>query len=521
MSKTFHSRHDAYMYIIGIDIGTSGTKAIAFDHAGKMVARAAVSYGVLPAATGYHEQDPDLLFDAFTGVLKNITAKLPPGSIAGVCCSCAMHSLIAVNSGHEPLTNVITWADNRSAQDAAIIKAGPLAKRLALETGTPVHPMSPLCKLVWLRKHQPELFISAAKFISIKEYIFFRLFEEYVIDHSMASATGLFNVHTRQWHPEALLTAGITPIQLSKPVACHTVLKGLKQQMAVATGLDAQTPFIIGATDGCLATTGSRAVHTGDCSLTIGTSGAVRMLTEKPQQQFDTLFNYILNDKVYVSGGPISNGGIVLQWFAENFLNRKLSEDNDMIWFAEMAEEAGHGAEGLLFLPYLLGERAPVWDAHASAVFFGIKAQHRPHHFMRAIMEGISFALLQVMELLEKSAGPARSIYCSGGFTRSPLWLQWMADCFGKPMIVSGTGDASATGAAMMGWEAVGQPTKFHQQWESSVTYFPDDKATAVYQKMYPVYCTLYASLKEQFSTLSQVVTESNEVKQESFNSIT
>jgi gluconokinase len=504
------------VFIIGIDIGTSGTKAIAFDDAGKIEARTAVSYGVLPSAIGFHEQDPDALLAAFTGVLKTLTTKLPSGSIAGVCCSCAMHSLIAVGNDHEPLTNVISWADNRSAQEAAAIKESSSGKRLALETGTPVHPMSPLCKLVWLRNNQQDVFNRAAKFISIKEYIFFRLFGEYVIDHSMASATGLFDIRTKDWHPEALKTAGITPTRLSKPVKCNAVLKGLTTEMAIATGLDAQTPFIIGATDGCLATTGSQAIHTGDCSLTIGTSGAVRMLTEKPQQQFDTLFNYILTDSLYVCGGPISNGGIVLQWYAENFLNRKLSEDNDMIWFAGMAEEAGPGADGLLFLPYLLGERAPVWDAHASAVFFGIRAQHRPQHFMRAIMEGISFALLQVMELLEKSAGPARNIYCSGGFTRSRLWLQWMADCFGKPMIVSSSGDASATGAALMGWEALGYRTSFQEQQVEAVTYSPDENATAVYRKLYPVYCSLYSSLKEQFSLLSHAVPVTGDLKKES-----
>ena len=490
--------------MIGIDIGTSGTKAIAFDRHGKSIAHASVSYGVLPAAGGFHEQDPEALLQAFCAVLKSLTAKIPAGSINGVCVSCAMHSLIAVNAAHEPLTNVITWADNRSVEEAAMIKAAPTGKQLALETGTPVHPMSPLCKLVWLRNHQPEIFDAAAKFISIKEYIFHRLFGKYVIDHSMASATGLFDIRTKQWHVGALAIAGIFENQLSIPVAGTTVMSGLSKNMSLATGIGPGTPFIIGATDGCLATTGSQALEPGDCSLTIGTSGAVRMLTQKPQQQYETLFNYILNDRLYVSGGPISNGGIVLQWYAEHFLQRKLSEDKDMVWFAQMAEEAGHGAEGLLFLPYLLGERAPVWDATAAAVFFGVKAHHRPQHFMRAIMEGICFALLQVMELLEKSTGSARNIYCSGGFTKSPLWVQWMADCFGKPMIVPGTGDASATGAALMGWEALGHTMAFDSQEQSTVTYFPDEKGNAVYRKMYPVFCSLYVSLKEQFSKLAE-----------------
>jgi gluconokinase len=230
------------------------------------------------------------------------------------------------------------------------------------------------------------------------------------------------------------------------------------------------------------------------------------MLTKKPQDQYETLFNYILDDSHYVSGGPISNGGIVLQWYAENFLNKKLLHDKDMIWFAEAAAKAGTGSDGLLFLPYLLGERAPVWDAQASAVFFGIRSHHTTHHFMRAIMEGVAFALLQVMELLENSVGPARNIYCSGGFTKSPLWVQWLADCFGKPMIVSGTGDASATGAARMGWAALGYESSSEAQQLSAITYYPDQQANDIYKKLFPVYCSLYDSLKDHFSKLATVL---------------
>lgn len=490
-------------YIIGIDTGTSNTKAVAFSFKGKILASSKVAYASLPVDEGFHEQDPQVLLEAFIHCIRDVAIQLPDHILAGISCSSAMHSLMAVDAHNKPLSNLITWADNRSSVYASELHDSGKSHLLTIVTGTPVHPMSPLCKLIWLRKHAPSVFHEAKKFIGIKEFIFYYLFGEYVIDYSIASATGLFDIQRKSWHTDALELAGIEKDKLSSAVETSTSLRKLNTTAAQRLGISVQTPFVIGASDGCLATLGSNAVKQGDCSLTIGTSGAVRMINSKSQLKTDLLFNYILDDEHYVSGGPINNGGIVLKWYAENFLNKKVDSETDLGWFAEIATGAPAGAEGLLFLPYLFGERAPVWNADARAVFFGVHAGHKPVHFMRSIIEGISFALYQILLLLEQNISPVKKIYCSGGFTGSEMWLQIIADIFNKPVIVSTVRDASATGAAILGMKALDIGIEFTGASSEQRTFFPNHSCSRTYQQLFPVYVSLYDSLKSQFNALA------------------
>jgi len=489
-------------YIIGVDTGTSNTKAIAFSFDGKILAASNQSYPSIELQEGWHEQDPAVLLNSFITCIRKVVDQLPGHELLGVSCSCAMHSIMAVDEHNGPLCNFITWADNRSASYAKELLVAGVSERLTIETGTPVHPMSPLCKLMWMQQHETGVFGKAYKFISIKEYFFFYLFGVYVIDHSTASATGLFNIKRKTWHAEALQLAGITALRLSDPVPTNTVFRKLYKHASEALSILDTVPFVVGATDGCLATLGSNAIKQGDCSLTIGTSGAVRMMNSSPQLGTDALFNYILDESIYISGGPINNGGIVLKWYAENFLNRKMESESDLTWFAETANTATPGSEGLIFLPYLFGERAPVWDASARAVFFGIHARHLPVHFMRSIIEGISFALYQVMLVLEKNVSPVTNIYCSGGFTTSSMWMQTVADMFNKPVILSTVRDASATGAAILGMKALHYENRFPITEANQKIFQPERKHHQVYQELFPVYVSLYKSLKEQFSEL-------------------
>lgn len=490
-------------HIIGVDIGTTNTKAIAFTVEGAIIAQANITYLPVAAAIGEHELDPEILFNAVLQTIRQVTGQTGTSSLLGIAFSSAMHSLIAVNKAGKPLTNVITWADLRSNRQAEQLKHTDAGKRIYHRTGTPIHPMSPLCKLIWIKEELPETFAAAHKFIGIKEWIFYRFFEQYLIDHSIASATGLFDIYDLNWHKEALSIIGITPDHLSKPVGTTHTVTGLKKEYAVLLGIDQATPFITGASDGCLANVGSGAMQPGDVSLTIGTSGAVRMMAGKPQHDVkERIFNYILTEQWYVSGGPINNGGVLLKWYAEHFLDRSFQTTQDFEWFIQQAALAPAGAEGLVFLPYVQGERAPVWDAAAKGVFFGIHARHTQVHFMRAIVEGINYALYQVTQSLEETIGPVTNIYASGGFTKSSQWLQWLADLFGKEIIVSSTADASATGAAILGLNALGvrdSLTHPNGPAQSGERFTPDKQQHAIYQRNYAVYSMLYDRLKDVF----------------------
>ena len=496
--------------IIGVDIGTSGTKAIAFSSKGTVIANAYEAYNPVTNMHGYHELDPDILLKATINCMQKAVegAKAASGTIAGVCFSAAMHSLIAVDAGGRALTHMITWADARSVDYAAELKSLPAGDDIYRHTGTPIHPMSPLCKIMWIRDHQTAIFKTTHKFISIKEYIVHRFFNEYLVDHSIASATGLFDIYKKTWYMPALEAAGITPEYLSRPVPAMHIIRGLKKEYAQQTGLDENTSFVIGASDGCLANLGSNATKPGDLSITIGTSGAVRMMTKQPAyDKQERIFNYILTDELFVSGGAINNGVVVLKWYTENFLHKSLTSASELVAFVDQAATAPAGADGLIFLPYLLGERAPVWDANARGVFFGVHAGHTQAHFMRAIIEGINYAICQVATSVEETVGAIQQIYASGGFINSPVWLQWLTDLFGKGISIINSDDASSIGAALLGFQGLGifkgnEPaTIFHIQQQ----YIPDHEQHAGYQRYYKVYAGLYNRLKDDFQTLNNI----------------
>lgn len=496
--------------IIGIDIGTTNTKAVALAEDGMVLGSASVSYPVYTDAVGRHELDPDQLLAAVLAALREVIEKLVAAGLAGrtakgnglagITFSCAMHSLIAVDAEGHPLTRAMTWADTRSESYAQALKGSELGKRIYAATGVPIHAMSPLCKLLWMKDEQPLVFERAARFISIKEYIWRRLFGKYYVDHSLASATGLFDIRRKVWNPESLALAGIDAGRLSELVPCTYWEAGLLPGWA-SLGLSADLPFVIGSSDGCLANLGTGAVRRGDTALTIGTSGAVRMTTSTPETDpRERIFSYVLADGYYVCGGATNNGGNVLQWYSEQVLDRRGAGAAEVERLVAEADTIAPGCEGLVFLPYLLGERAPVWDAHAKGVFFGIRSIHDQRYFLRAILEGVSYSLRQIGASLEETIGSIDRIYASGGFTRSPIWLQLMADIFQKKVVVTGSADASAVGAAQLGFYALGilpglDAAASLVKVES--VYEPDTGRAAVYQHNYGVFTELYSRLKD------------------------
>src|SRR5882724_558161 len=241
-------------FTIGIDIGTSGTKAIAMSTDGKIIGNVYVSYSILPGPAGHHEQDPDLLFKAVLQCLKEVIQQTTTfGKPLCIGFSSAMHGLIAVDKQGKPLTNMITWADLRSIDYARALRNSVTGKSIYKQTGTPIHPMTPLCKLMWMKEHQADIFKKAHKFIAIKEYVFYQLFGKYIIDQSVASGTALFDIYKREWFPDSLQTAGITEEHLSSPVSTCAVITGLKNEYADMLSIDVSTAFIAGGGDGCLA----------------------------------------------------------------------------------------------------------------------------------------------------------------------------------------------------------------------------------------------------------------------------
>jgi gluconokinase len=477
-------------YVLGIDIGTGSTKAIAVDLKGNSFADSQQYYSFSAPKPGYHEQDPEQIWHAFTESIKGIIAKTGAQPLA-ISLSSAMHSFVAVDNNGNALAPMITWADNRSAEIAVELRGTELGMSIYKATGTPIHSMSPLCKLIWLRENDPALFHKAHKFISIKEFIWHKLFNEFAIDYSIASSTGLFNITKFEWHNDALRLAEITADVLSKPVSTD-----YSKTDSSLDFLDKNTRFVIGASDGCLANLGSMATEPGIAAMTIGTSGAVRVASSKPLPNAEAMtFSYILDKNTYICGGPINNGGVAMQWWVKNTAGLSATEKHYEQVFNQIAEVPA-GSNGLIFLPYLTGERAPIWDSESCGNFFGVRLQHTQADFSRAVLEGICFAMRDVLDAVQQNSEPIMQINISGGFTKSEVWVQTLADITGKKLAILQADDASAVGAAFIALKVIGAIKDYPKVSDDLIVYQPNPANTDIYNKTFSIYKQLYTDLK-------------------------
>ncbi len=482
-------------YLIGIDIGTGSVKALAIDMTGQLLDSAQVAYPTLHPSPHFSEQAPEVIWQAFVKCVLRLSSgrKAPAFVVLGA----AMHSVIPCDEDGNALANMILWSDNRSAAVAEAIHDGADGPLLYEETGTPIHAMSPMCKLAWLRQNDAALFKKTAKFVSIKEYIWFRLFNEFVIDISIASATGLMDVSEMRWNKRAMDVAGVNETNLSRLVP--TTYQQRNCRHGKMLGVDADTTFIAGASDGCLANLGSFAIENGVAALTIGTSGAIRVASQRPVPHFESmLFNYRLDEDTIICGGPTNNGGVALKWYIEKFLGKSVASAKDYADILDPVSRTPPGATGLIFLPYLDGERAPLWNSNACGTFFGIRSHHTQGDLTRAVLEGISMALYDIADHMVRRGLPIRKVHVGGGFIRSREWLQILANIFNAKMTLLNAEDASAMGACYLGLKVAGTVQDYRLLQPAPVKEIvPEPGIPDQYRDVFNRYRDLYAHLKD------------------------
>lgn len=501
-------------YTLGIDIGTTSARSALFDQTGQLFQKATVFYPIYRPTPGAAEQDPQEIFTAVLQTVRQVVQTVDVTRIISLSFSAAMHSLILLDGEGTPLSRCLIWADNRGAAQAARLKASSQGRAIYRRTGTPIHPMSPLVKLIWLGQEQPELLARAVRFVSIKEYVFYQLFGQYVVDHSIASATGLLNLQLLDWDPEAIALAGISTQQLSTLVPTTQVLRGMKPCYAGAMGLPPNLPVVIGASDGVLASLGTGAISPGVVAATVGTSGAIRTVVDRPQTDPQgVLFCYALTEKHWVIGGAVNNGGIALRWVRDQLANAETDKARllgldpyDML--TAIAATVAPGADGLIFHPYLAGERSPLWDAHAKASFIGLSLNHSKAHMIRAVLEGVIYNLYLVLETLEETIGRVSSIRAAGGFARSQLWRQMLADICNRDVLVPESYESSCFGAAILAQLALGKISDLNaavDMLDRSHLYRPIAQQVLSYQQVIPVYVRLLDKLRPEYEVLAQL----------------
>ena len=515
-----HASHP--MLIAAVDIGTSSTRALLFEDARPTGLSASVEYALHAPENGAAELDPMQVMQALVECVRSVFRQSGRG-IDCVSLSCAMHSLIAVDSEGLPLTPAYTWADNRSAAQAERLRARPDAQALYAETGVPIHPMSPLTKVLWLRETRPATFARTAKFVSLKEFACHQLFGRWLVDDAIASASGLYALATRDWSERAMTLAGIGRRQLSEIARPGTILTGLSRGHAEALGIPVAMPFVLGASDGVLANLGA-GLLAGEprrrAVLTIGTSGALRMATGRPAPDAAMrTFCYALAADEFVIGGATNGGGLPMRWLRDNFPQLRLAPSDPAggagaapqepyAQLAQIAAAVPPGAAGLLFHPYLAGERAPLWNADARASFIGLTFAHGAAHMVRAVMEGVLFNLATILAVLEELAGgPVDEIVAGGGFARSDLWLGMAADLFGRTLVVSDNPETTAQGAALLALVAMGRKATLAQAIATlpvaARRIAPNPARHALYARLAPIFASIPAKLADSYAELA------------------
>ncbi|MGE5553027.1 MAG: gluconokinase [Betaproteobacteria bacterium] len=444
--------------VLGVDIGTTATKAVLFDEKGRAVGAAKAAYPYTTPAPGWAEQDPDQVLEGVVSAIREALGRVPAGCrIAGVGFSSQMYSVLAVDGAGRPLTGCLTWMDHRAAREAEEIRRAA-GERLYHETGCPVDAIYPLAKIHWLRRQGG---LAQARFLSIKEYVTHFLCGEYAADWSCASATGLFALRRCAWSEEALAAAGITARQLSPPVPPRWTFPRWTPAALAATGLSGKETGVIGGGDGPLASLGVGAILPGQVAVNVGTSAAARRVMREPRtDDGGRLWCYVLDEGWWVSGGIVTSGGVVVDWFRHEVGDQAGAAGSDPALSYRALNDAvasvPPGALGLVFIPYLTGEQCPAWNSEVSGAYLGLTLAHRREHLARATLEGVARALARVIEAGARLAGPATEIRLTGGLNQCPAWLEIATNTFGHEVCLPATLEGSAAGAAALAWIALG-----------------------------------------------------------------
>jgi len=439
--------------VVGLDVGTTAVKAGLYTAAGDEIAVASRDHPLRSSEPDRAEQDPDEVVAATVDALAEVAgaARDAGAAVRGISVSTPMHGLLGLDADGRPLMPVVTWADTRARADADDLRANHFD--VYRRTGTPLHPMAPLAKLRWFHRERPDLVAHVHTWVTLKEHVLAALTGTLAIDRSSASATGMFDLRRDAWDAEALDLAHVDADRLAPVVATDAVVGGLTRAQADASSLPVDTPVVAGATDGVLANLGVGALGgAGVGAVTIGTSGAVRLTVDRPttDPRMRT-FCYALAGDLWVVGGAISNGGLWLRWLRDQVFDDDLDDER----LSTLAAEVPAGSGGVTVLPYLTGERAPQWSADPAGVVFGLRLHHGRAHLVRAGMEGVAHQLRLVTDALADGGHEVTRLRATGGFTRSDVWLQTVADILDVPLEVPAVSEAVAFGAAVLGMSAL------------------------------------------------------------------
>lgn len=488
-------------FILAVDIGTSGARALLFDAQAEPVFQVRDSVATAYPQPGWAELDADAVVASVTSVLRSAVGAIPAqASLEAVVLSTQLYSLLAVNSDGAPLTPVLTWADMRATETAAVLRQNA-SSALAPRTGCPTQAIYPLSKIHWMRQHGS--LPAGVRYVSIKDYVVYRLTGRWITDWSTASASGLLDITQKIWDGEALALADIDSTALPELSSPRTILHEWRAEVCAHVGIREHLPLILGAGDAPLANIGAGATMPGTLAINLGTSAAARAFIAQPATDpAGHLWTYVADVDRWVMGGIVGSGGIVMDWLLKDLLRCKADEASDALFkdAERLASAVAPGADDLLFVPYLSGEQSPDWNPSAKGLLYGLTLRHQTGHVFRAALEGLAFALLRIVRRIETLHGTAtRASYVTGGLSASPLMQATLADVLGRPVIVPPSPECSSRGAAILGWLTLGLAESYESFAQPGTQIAPDDLHRSLYEKRYKAFCLL----NQQFQQLN------------------
>jgi xylulokinase len=489
-------------YFIGIDSSTTATKALMLDERGDVVGVASSTYDYETPRPLWSQQHPDLWWDATRASIRQLLAEtgVEPAAVAAVGLTGQMHGLVLLDEAGQVLRPAILWNDQRTAAECDEIRRRIGKERFIRVTGNDALTGFTAPKILWVQRHEPEVYARARHILLPKDFVRLRLTGDYALDKADGAGTILFDVAARDWSPEVLAALDIDPALLPPTHEGPVVTGTVSAAAAALTGLREGTPVMAGGGDQAAGAVGTGAVVEGVVSLSLGTSGVVFAATDTPAIEPDGrlhAFCHAVPGKWHLMGVMLSAAGS-LRWFRDTLAP---GESFDAV--VEPAGAVEPGSEGLFFLPYLTGERTPHPDPLARGAFVGLTVRHTRPHLARAVLEGVAFGLRDSFELMKGAGlGSVDQVRISGGGARSPLWRQILADVFGAELVTVNSTEGAAQGAALLAAVGAGAFPSVEVACAETIRITgrtAPGHHQATYDRLYPLYRELYPALRPTF----------------------
>ena len=499
-------------YLLGIDIGTSACKVALFQKDGTVIASTNGNYNVYYPHQGWAEQNPDEWWDAVCDAVKRLLdiSKVDPADIKGIGIDGQSWSAIAIDKNGSVLTRTPIWMDTRAKDICDRLNAEIGADKIFELSGNPLQPSYATAKIIWYKENLPEVYEKIDKILQSNSFIAYRLTGNISQDVCQSYGFHCFNMRTGQWDDAMCEAMGIPRSFLPEIVPCHQVVGTVTEEAAKATGLAVGTPVVAGGLDAACGTLVAGVIRPGETQELGGQAGGMSICLDTYAADPRLILSFhVVPDQWLLQGGTTGGGG-VMRWMEQEFgdYERSVAEEKGMsslVQFNVLAEKVEAGSDGVVFLPYMSGERSPIWDPDAKGVFFGLDFSKTKGHMIRAAMEGVAYSLKHNLDIAEGIGAEVDELLAMGGSANSLLWTQIKSDITGKPIAVPSSDTATTLGAAILAGVGTGIYDSFEDAVSQTVKitrrHEPDMEKHEKYKANYKTYLALYENLKELMKT--------------------